>query len=527
MTGADLHMLVHSLNKAERDRVVQNARRADRVNDHYYLDLFHDLLRETKYVQDKDFLNAHPEARYIKSFAKIKGYLRDEILDAQRSLRRRDGEGMPADSRIRELIEEAQILRNKQLYAAGYERLLEAKDLAREYQFQESLLEVLKLERTYLGEKGDPSLLPELQAVVEEIQVVGRAIHAACTTMTVRERLFQSLRFHTVAKEDWEPFLRRCDEELDQVGPGIWDSLEAQTNYHLARALIFRCRGQHVASWQEHRAVYHLWRDNPAFASARRAQHLKLLNNFISISLGAGMTEDFLDAVATLERNGSSSADEKAEAKQNSTYIRLQYFLSRAEWESALEIEREFNRKPDWATVKSQKPRLLAFYLCFARLHFVLGEFKEVRAAIRKFDSERNRQGNEELLLEVEVLRLLMLMEEKETGPITRRPNGPDIPNKIRSIKRLLKKLPKQPRYMATLLNGISRIDGKPLKEQAAEWPKVHSETRAEIENLNQDPAGQLFVAWLQSKSDGRQVSDILRDSFPTFSASISENAGQ
>lgn len=518
-------MLVHSLSKAERDRVVQNARRADRENDHYYLDLFHDLLRTRTFRQDKDFLHSHPEARYTKSFAKIKSYLFQEILEAQRSLHRRRGEELPADPRIRSLIEESQILRGKQLYEASYERLLEAKQLAEDHHYLELLLEVLKLERTHLGERADHSILDRLRAVIDDIHKVGRKIHAACITMAVRERLFQEFRFQAVPQDEVDDFLNARELELREVEPWLEGSVEATSNFHLARSLICLRRGQQLEAWKEQRIVYRLWRDNPMFASVRPAQHLKLLNNFLTISIQVGASEDFIEAISTLERHPAHTPDERAESEQDSAYIRLQYFLSRADWANAAEIEKAFNKKPNWATIKSRKPRLLAFYICFARLHFVLCEYREVKALLRKFDSERNGKGHEELLLESEVMKFLVMLDERDKPGVKSPTLEMDVPNRVRAIKRILKKLPQPPTYLSAMLNGILKIDGKPLEHQQAEWTEVWTKANAALTDLSHDDSGQMFFAWLQSKAQGRPVSQILRDNFPTFPTDIPTEA--
>ncbi|MFN8394039.1 MAG: hypothetical protein U0176_05125 [Bacteroidia bacterium] len=523
MKGTELHQLVRSLDKAERDRVLQNARRADKDGEQFYVALYRDLLNTNTYHSDAAFLSTHPKAPYAKSFGKMRDYLEDAILDALRSHRRRGGGEKAPESRIRELIEESQILRSKQLYEGSYERLTEAKQLATNHQYQELLLEILKLERTYLSELGEQRVLEQLMSVVEEIRTLGQHIHAACTTMAVRERLFHGIRFQSMDDENAKVFLAQMESELDAVKEAITGSMEAQTNYHLARSLISLQREQYLDAWEHQHAAFLLWKSHPEFASVRRTQHLKLLSNFLTLSIRVGQVEDFIDAIETLERYPGNTPDEQAESKQNSTYIRLQYFLSRAEWEDALEIERAFNRKPNWATIKSRKPRLVAFHICFARLHFVLGKMQLAESALKRFDSERNGKGHEELLVEAEVMRLLMALDGYRGGPKRNVAEDHDTRNRVRSIKRILQKLKRPPSYLAPMLNGILRIDRLPLAQQATGWPKLWTQVSKTVQNLEFDNAGQMFLAWLQARAEEQAVNDILERNFPRFSAQLPE----
>lgn len=526
MAVSDLYHLVKSLDKPERDRVQANAKRVKKDGSTVYLDLFDDLWRASSYKSDKIFLESHKKATYAKSFAQMKGYLFDFILDALRSHRTRAGVEKPKDFQIRELIEEAHILRGKLLLDHSLSRLEKARAEAESCQYYELLLETLKLIRTHLNEQAVKDKVTELQNTLKRILEVGNLIQLNCQLLVFRDELFSHVRRNA----NPDPSLKQqFSEKLDRIkalDAVKSSSTEAKTNHHLSLALFYLIEGDRARAWEHHHIVYLLWRDAGDFAKERKVQHIKLLNNFLTTSIAAGKSEDFIEALDFLEKSANPSPEAKAESTQNTAYIRLQYFLSRAEWENALKIEEEFNKKPNWAILKTNSPRLQMFYLSFARLHFVHQNFKDARKYLDRFDDERNNQGlNDDKWAEAIVLRVLIFFSEE----VPKKANSPkseetkeekDIVNQIRSARRALKQLHNPAAYLDEVLKGIKQLSNKDVVKQQAGWKKLLTTIQASVGLSEYDSASQLFLAWIQSKAEGKPVSTLLQEAFPIYTIS-------
>lgn len=521
MAVSDLYLLVKSLDKPERDRVQANAKRVKKGGNTVYLDLFDDLWKATSYTTDKAFLESHKKATYSKSFAQMKGYLFDFILDALRSQRTRAGAEKPKDFQIRELIEESHLLRSKLLLGHSLHRLEKARAEAEACQFYELLLETLKLLRTHLNEQAAKDKARELQSTLARIREVGHLIHLNCQLLVFRDELFGYVRRSANPDAELQAMLSENLRQVQALDALSSSSIEAKTNHHLILALYAWIQGDRKQSWEHHRAVYLLWKDAGDFAKERKVQHLKLLNNFLTTSIAAGKSEDFIDALDFLEKSANPTPEAKAESTQNTAYIRLQYFLSRTEWDNALKIEEEFNEKPSWAIYKTNSPRLQMFYLSFARLHFVLGNFKDARKYLGWFDAERNQGLNDDKWAEAIVLKVLILLSEeapKKAG--SAKPIETDIVNQIRSARRSLKGLHNPAAYLDEILKGINRLSNKDLFGQQDGWKKLLQTIRSLVGRSEYDSASQLFLAWIQSKTEAKSLSTLLQEAFPIYTVS-------
>jgi hypothetical protein len=526
MAAADLFNLVKRLDKAERDRVKANAKRNKREGDTVYMDLFDDLVKVRCYTTDKAFKALHSQASYAKSFAKIKEYLFDFILDALRSYRTRAGEEKPRDFQIRELIEEAHLLRGKLLYQHQLHCLEKALADAEECQYYELLLEVLKQLRTHLSEHASKERAEQLQGTLQRIGQVGKLIDLNCQLLVFRDELFGIVRRNANPDAQVQAVLSEKLEELDRLQALGSSSIEAKTNHHLCHALYHWILGDRVQAWTHHHEVYLLWQMGADFARARSVQHIKLLNNFLTTSIAAGKSANFIDALDFLERNAGPSADAKAESIQNTAYIRLQYFLSKADWENAQKIEAEFNAKPEWVTHKTHTPRLQIFYLSFARLHFVLGDFKQALRYLGRFEDERIPNLHQDKCAEAIVLRVLISFVEpklqtkkKKAANAEESQADPDILNEIRSARRALKKLGHSSPYLDDLLKGLKGVANLDVKKRQGAWTNLQKALRKKIGSESYDSASQLFLAWIQSQQEGKPLGQLLAEEFPIYGA--------
>jgi hypothetical protein len=515
MAASDLHVLIKSLDKAECSRVRKNAKAAKKDGTKY-LELFDALSQLETYTTDKAFLSARKEAPYRRSFPQMKGYLFDFILDALRSYRTRMPVEKARDFEIRDLIEEAQILRSKLLLAPSLQRLEKARAEAVACQHYELLLETLKLIRTHLNEQAQKDKAKELQGTLQSILEVGALIHLNCQLIVFRDELFTYVRRNSNPDPALLSQLSEKIANIKILGALESGSLEAKTNHHLSFALYEWINGEKVLSWQHHHTVFLLWRNAVDFAKERKVQHIKLLNNFLTTSIAAGQSEDFIDALEILEKCAGPSVESRAESKQNTAYIRLQYYLSRAEWENALTLEEEFNEKPTWVTQKTNVPRLQVFYLSFACLHFVLDDHKNAHKYLDRFDEECVSSVHDDKRAEAIALRLIIsFCNPRKVVDLSAVES--DIINDIRAARRGLRRLYNPAPYLDELLRGLKKLANTVENRRPNLWKKLHAKIKGIGGSEQYDSASQLFIAWLQSKADGMPLRTLLQTAFPKY----------
>jgi hypothetical protein len=503
----DLFELIKKLDHVERQRLRRFAMLArDDGSPPHYLKLFEDLCKLKQY-DEKLFRENNSEEGYAASFPQNKVYLYNLILDSLRSQRKHAKAEKPKDFQIRERIEEVHFLKQKMLFEQSLRRLEKARKEAEKYQYYELLLEILKHLRTHVNEHPDKDYLKDFREILEQIDWVGEQIRINCKLIRLRDELFLAARSGAVDVEEAtsEPDVHAQVMAMKALleKPSGWPtSVEAHTNAHLCLALERQIVGDLEGAWENHRAVYVLWRDLDDFREVRRNQYHKILYNYLTVSIAARKRVDFIEALEFLEKGRYHSLDERADAKQNAVYIRLQYFLSYGEWDNALNIEGEFRQKNDWVTERMQRPRLLAFYMSFARLHVILDNPKMAKSYLSYFDDEHQEGIHDDKRAEAKVLEVLIQFGTQDHDILE---------SKIRSARRYIAKMDKAPAYFGVFLSGLNGILNVRQEDRKGEWDKLLGKISAVAGPLQYDSGFYLLQAWVMGKRHGVKISEILK----------------
>jgi hypothetical protein len=503
----DLFELIKKLDQSERQRIRRFAMLArDDGSPPHYLKLFEDLSKLKQY-DEKLFREAHGEEGYAASYPQNKVYLYNLILEALRGQRKHAKAEKPKDFQIRERIEEVHLLKQKMLFDQSLRRLEKARKEAERYQYFELLLEILKALRTHINEHPDKDYIKNLREILEQIDWVGEQIRINCQLLRLRDEFFLAARSGVVDATEpgsWtdatsQIMVLKAQLEKDSPWPA---SVEARTNVHLSLALQRQIVGDLDGAWENHRAVYVIWRDLDDFRDVRRIQYHKIIYNYLAISIAARKRADFIEALEFLEKGPFHSPDERADSKQNAVYIRLQYFLSHGEWEDAISIEVEFRKMPEWVTEKMQRPRLLAFYMSFARLHVILDSPKAAKSYLSYFDEEHQEGIHDDKWAEAKVLEVLIQFGTQDHDTLESR---------IRSARRYVAKMEKAPAYFGVFLGSLNAMLNIPGEERKQEWEKLLAKITAVAGPLPYDSGFHLLQAWIMSQRHGVKIREILK----------------
>lgn len=497
----DLFELIKKLDQGERQRLRRLAMLArDDGSPPHYLKLFDDLLKLKQY-DEKAFREAHREEGYEASFPQNKIYLYNLILDALRGQRKYVKSEKPKDFQIRERIEEAHLLKQKMLFDQSLKQLEKAKKEAERHQYLELLLEILRLLRTYTNEHPDKDYIRNFRDILAQIDWVGEQIRINCRLLRLRDELFLVARSGAPdpAIMDVHAQVLAMEDALKRDAP--WPrSVEAQTNYHLAIALHYQLGGNIQAAWNHHREVYVLWRAEHDFREVRRTQYIKILHNYLTISIAARKQVDFIEALEFLEKGSFTSPDERAESKQNAMYVRLQYFLTYREWDNALRVEDEFRLKKEWVTEKMQRPRLLSFYIGFARLHLILDNGQKAKHYLSYFEEEHLEGIHDDKLAEAKVLQVLL-----RYGAI----QDVDLEARIRAARRYVAKKEKAPAYFGVFLGALDGVVKVSADARREAWGQMLDKLKASVRQLPYDGGYYLLQSWIIAQRDAMRLQDV------------------
>lgn len=500
----DLHQLIKSLDRTEKQRFKRFSKSSKEDTSQQYNLLFDDL-NDCPVYEERAFLAAHEGRPYVSNYAFNKTYLYSLILDAVRGQRKRGGVDKPKEFFVRELLEDAHFLKEKMLFQQSFRRIQKARKEAQKYEFHEILLECLRMERTHLMERQEKGYEAQIRPVLNLIHKTGQAIAQKSELIQLRDLLFLESRRPPALKHSHEanaiaslmanPLLKGDGQDLP---------LEGQLNFHLIHALYHQLQGELPQAWDHHYTAYLLWKKETHFREARSTQFLKHLNNFLTLSNEIRKYAEFVEAIQLLEKGPFRSADDRAEGVQNGLFIRLQRYLTEANWEHALLVEDEFKRRRPEIAKKLIGSRLLAFYMSFARLHFILGNPKKVKQYCTYLLDEHHTGLRDLWAATTEVMLCIVIIEHYEVN---------------------LKEWEKLDQQLKAARTAVNKVDQSGYLHLTLEYLEAHAKAdkvervglsqkyRRQMDAYAVEPISSEFVFfhhWATAKSEGVPLRDFL-----------------
>ncbi|MEM9919703.1 MAG: hypothetical protein AAF990_16520, partial [Bacteroidota bacterium] len=243
----DLYNLIQSLSKTEKRYFKMEARKAGDKSNSKYLQLFEAIHKMDKYdeerLKSKDF---------VKNLSMEKAYLTDAIL---RSLRNFHSEKSLA-ARMRDLVTNARLLQDRELYDQSLRQLGKAKKLAFELQDHLSVLEINKMESSFLLRKRDRGNAEALAKLQQERERLMTIISEEVEYLGLYHNLSGLLhKGHTVSgKEISEQIQQLIGPVLDVEAASI-SSFHARIRFLQSLTISKALTGQAEEAYQYNRSV--------------------------------------------------------------------------------------------------------------------------------------------------------------------------------------------------------------------------------------------------------------------------------
>ncbi|MEO1628164.1 MAG: hypothetical protein AAFV25_23650, partial [Bacteroidota bacterium] len=155
----DLYSLIQSLSKTEKRYFKMEARKAGDKSNSKYIQLFEAIQQMDKYDEE-----ALKKQTFVKNLSMEKAYLSDAILRSLRNFHSEKSLG----ARMRDLIANARILQDRELYKQSLRQLTKAKKMAYELHDYLSVLEINRMESSFLLRKQDRDNMDKLRELREE-----------------------------------------------------------------------------------------------------------------------------------------------------------------------------------------------------------------------------------------------------------------------------------------------------------------------------------------------------------------------
>lgn len=503
--NSDLFELVKRLDPSEDKRIrrLQSLNQDDGETNYYQL--YHDLRESKVSYNERAFKANHADRQYLKSYPQNKIYLYNLILDALRGQRQRFGIEKPIEFQIYEMLEDAHLLKQKLLVNQSLRRLLRARKEAEKYEYFELLLEILKRLRTHHNENVSKQSRKMVEEVLQSIEQVSKIIALNSNLLVVRDRFFLQARSGGMGAKD-APIQDLIRQVKELKSPRI-PSTEARLNYHLIKGLNCQLSGNSIQRWRHFRATYLIWQSAAHYRETRQLTYRKHLNNYLTISIASAKFVGFVHALDQLGKGPFRSQDEATEAKQNELYIRLQFFMTCAQWENAKLVEKAFIEDQNLLGEKLQAPRKMAFHLSFAKLNFVIDQ-RDVNGLVKNHLSEFDQihlDGNhDDKLADACLLRQMLLFAKCQETAV-------DLDNSIRNTLRSLKKMSRPPAYANEIAGAIKRVyDTFDEQDKKHIWKDLYAKLSIHQSSQPYDGSLNFFLAWAKAQQLGSNLKNIL-----------------
>ncbi len=266
---SDLFDLVQSLTRQEKRYFTLRANASSGKNKQYQ-ELYEAILKQTVY--DEQALRATFGSR----LPPLKQSLYDNLLGALREFRANNSRSV----KMKQQIEEAQLLYEKKLYDQCSVRLTSAKRIAEELNNCLALLEInleeRRLANTRIGDEVDDTSLTELLAGKDEIF---QCLSHELALLDLHDTLIRMVRIEQKIDE----VTRLSAEKLLQVEPE--HGLRAKLRFFQCRALLAKSFSDWQTCYENYYACHQIWLAHPLYREEELNRYLNDSFNLASIML--------------------------------------------------------------------------------------------------------------------------------------------------------------------------------------------------------------------------------------------------
>ncbi len=398
-----------------------------------------------------------------KQFHVAKNYLKSLVL---KSLRNYHAE-LTKDALLKSTIRNIEVLFNRELYELCAEEIRKAERLAKAYDLDLSLVEVLNWKR-----RLEQTLRPTNHDVFHQIVLDQAGVLRRLKNRNDYYRLIIEISKNLALGEELGvDNIHLLDDPTNAL------SLEAKVLHY--NAAYFRDIGQNQPDPSRHLyALIDHFENDPKRILEDPGLYASSINNLISYKAFTGQYEEGLQLIATTKRHY-----ERIKIKLQNITLLKQILRT---YNLELEIIRESGAIADRSTLiedvesfvranlkKMPEDYLFSFWFQLANIHFVAGRYPRSLHWINELLTRKFAHPRPYMMLHIRYLNLMVHLEQGNIFVLR---------YFVDATRRYLKKLPQVEDYQRTLLQFFSKIGRSPL----GEYKKRFQELQAQLFPMGQ-----------------------------------------
>ena len=501
-----LFQLIHSLEKAEKRNFKLYIKRSSAKEDLKVIQLF-DALDKLNEYDEKVLLKKLPSIEKPQ-LSNLKSHLYKQVLASLRLLKTSEN----IDLQLHEQLDYARILYNKGLYLQSLKILDKLKELARAYNQDSFLIQVISLEKK-----------------IETLHIT-RSMHDRADRLTaeaneINERRNNITQLSNLALQLYSWYIKnghaRNEEEEKDVKKFFTENLfpeaHKQTGFY-ERLYLFQSYCWYAFIRQDFLMYYRytqkwtdLFHSEEIMISVETGHYIKGMHNLLNAHFDLRNYRQFNKALCQFEIFANSSASRHHDNFRIQTFVYIysakinQHFLT-GTFEEGLSLVPYIEEKLDEYAIFIDRHRISVFYYKIATLHFGNGNYGTAIDYLHKIIND-----NADLRNELQCYaRLVHLMAHYELG------NFEIIEYLLKSVYRFMAKMQNLTvieEEMFKFLRStfqISQIKLKPEFEKFLERIKPYEKSRFETRSF----AYLDIISWVESKLYGKTMGVIIKDKY-------------
>ena len=516
MTVNHLHQLIKSLSAPEKGYIKKQAMLHVIGSQNKYIKIF-DAIDKQKEYDEKEIIRKFKGEPTLNNFAVAKNYLFKFILKSLESY------NTNVKSEMRSVLNQIEILHNKNLPQVAKKMILKAKITAHEYELYEFMEELIDWEIILLVEEATPQNY--LECVNKYFDELYESIEKKKTIIGYKH-LYQKLRAKALYTglvrndEDVIAFQKIADEDKNS-NPDLLNTFNAQFYRNVMQANFLFMVNEPVQANDILNKNVNLLDNNLHMIDLKPFTYIGLLRNKAVNELSLMQYKELFDTLKRMDDFVEKYGHLNKNFELLTENLKLFVYIPMGEFNKALEIAHKveiiYNTLP--STKATQKEKQLHHY-ALAYIYIGLGQYKLANQNINQLLHNTELDFRSDIYCFAHILSLIIYFEMDDADMLERR---------IRTTYRLLLKRNKLYNFEKQIISFFKGSQNK--VQNSSELMKDLVKLKNNIENITSNNleknALSLFdlISWLESKIEKKSFMEIKQNKFNYMMSFESSNA--
>ncbi len=476
----ELFSLVKSLSQAEKRYFRRFSALHSQQKEQKYLILF-DALDAMEDYSEQTLKEKCQGEKFVSQLPGAKRYLMKLILKSLRLFHQEK----TVDRKLRQFLDELELLFHRGLYGSCLKRLKKAKLMAHEHDRLLLLVEILRWERRLLKKINPKVILEQLEQLDAEEKEVLKRLETELKLVQVHDHLFKTAL----------PSLPQLPQARED------ETFDAQVARNSLMGMFHQRAGEEEMAHPYFKACLTLWESHPHQLNAHPTRYLGALQNFLASCHRVCDYEDYENQLRRIRTLGGIQSSTSALVDPVIGNLELIYRLNRGQFQETQAVAELLEDRLRRSKYRGPGLNRNMIEYNLAITYFILDRPSD---SLRNLEQILRRGRPQTPSLQYDLARLWEPLVQFELD------NLASLPYLVRSVRRYFKKYPPEPIFAPLVLRKIIELKGKPdLDEREALFYALYQE----LSSLPDITGRQELLLWSQSRAERIPMQELFQRS--------------